>query len=63
MALDFGWWTNFIGWVQPSGNGDLVIMLYSDYQKIRTIEENAKLAGHSPGPAIWATHRRLGRLS
>jgi len=44
MALDFGWWPNFIGWVQPSGNGDLVIMLYSDYQEMRTIEENAKLA-------------------
>ena len=44
MALDFGWWNNFIGWVQPSGNGDRVIMLYGDYQEMRTNEENAKLA-------------------
>jgi len=22
LALDFGWWNNFTGWVQPSGNGD-----------------------------------------
>jgi len=44
MALDFDWWNNFIGWVQPSGNGDRVIMLYVDYQEMRTNEENAKLA-------------------
>jgi len=42
--LDFGWWTNFIGWVQPSGNGGRVIMLCGDYQEMRTNEENAKLA-------------------
>ena len=44
MALDFGWWNNFIGWVQPSRNGDRVIMLYGDYQEMRTNDENAKLA-------------------
>jgi len=39
MALDFGWWNNFIGWMQPSGNGDRVIMIYGDYQEMRTNEE------------------------
>jgi hypothetical protein len=44
LALDFGWWNNFTGWVQPSGNGDRVIVLYGHYQEMRTNEENAKLA-------------------
>ena len=30
--------------MQPSGNGDRVIMLYGDYQEMRTNEGNAKLA-------------------
>jgi hypothetical protein len=62
MPMDFGWWNNFIGWVQPSGNGDRVIMLYVDYQEMRTNEENAKLAlathqarGYGNSPAAGAT--------
>jgi hypothetical protein len=30
--------------VKPSGTGDRVIILYGDYQEMRTNEENAKLA-------------------
>ena len=44
LALDFGWRNNFTGWVQPSGNGDRVLVLYGHYQKMRTNEENAKIA-------------------
>ena len=52
MAMDFGWWNNLIGWVQPSGNGDRVIMFYVDYQEMCINEENAKLA--------LATHQARG---
>lgn len=41
LCLDPGWWNNFTGWLQPSLNGERIIVLFGHYQECRTNEENA----------------------
>ena len=40
LGVDFGWKSNVGVWIQPSFNGDRLLVLFAHYQEYRTNEEN-----------------------
>lgn len=60
LGLDFGWWNNYTGWIQPSPDRERLVILFAHYQECRTNEENAQIAleihqarGYGPLAGGW----------